>query len=98
MKHRQKELGLLNPVRRAISVTDAPVESSSWAAWMRLWLAAGSRREISVPVDRAAFSVVNDRGERVFDAAGATLYVGFGQPDARTAVLTGKHGVTLSLT
>ena len=38
------------------------------------------------------------RRERVFDAAGATLYVGFGQPDARTAVLTGKHGVTLSLT
>ena len=79
---------------------DSPdeVPNHHLAAFLRVQLAAGSRREISVPVDRAAFSVVNDWGERVFDAAGATLYVGFGQPDARTAVLTGKHGVTLSLT
>lgn len=79
---------------------DSPdeVPNHHLAAFLRVQLAAGSRREISVPVDRAAFSVVNDRGERVFSGTGAKVYVGFGQPDARTAALTGKHGVTLSLT
>ena len=78
---------------------DSPdeVPNHHLAAFQRVKLAAGSRREISIPVDRMAFSVVNDQGERVFSGNGAQVYVGFGQPDARTAALTGQTVCTIDL-
>ena len=45
---------------------------------------------MSIPV--RGFSTVNDLGERVYDGKGACIYAGFGQPDSRTAELTGSEG------
>ena len=67
------------------------------AAFRRVTLAPGAQITVSVPVDAAAFSTVDDTGARVFDGAGAALYVGFGQPDDRTLALTGKPSVELTI-
>ena len=67
------------------------------AAFRRVTLAPGARETVSVPVDAAAFSTVDDTGARVFDGAGAALYVGFGQPDDRTLALTGKPSVEITI-
>lgn len=37
-----------------------------------------------------AFGVIDEQGERYFDGSGATVFVGFGQPDQRTQELTGQ--------
>ena len=67
------------------------------AAFRRVTLAPGAQMTVSVPVDAAAFSTVDDTGARVFDGTGAALYVGFGQPDDRTLALTGKPSVELTI-
>ena len=67
------------------------------AAFRRVTLAPGAQMTVSVPVDAAAFSTVDDTGARVFDGTGAALYVGFGQPDDRTLALTGKPSVEITI-
>ena len=67
------------------------------AAFRRVTLAPGAQETVSVPVDAAAFSTVDDTGARVFDGTGAALYVGFGQPDDRTLALTGKPSVEITI-
>ena len=67
------------------------------AAFRRITLAPGAQMTVSVPVDAAAFSTVDDTGARVFDGTGAALYVGFGQPDDRTLALTGKPSVEITI-
>ena len=67
------------------------------AAFRRVTLAPGAQMTVSVPVDAAAFSTVDDTGARVFDGTGAALYVGFGQPDDRTLALTGKPSVKITI-
>ncbi len=67
------------------------------AAFRRVTLAPGAQETVSVPVDAAVFSTVDDTGARVFDGTGAALYVGFGQPDDRTLALTGKPSVEITI-
>ena len=67
------------------------------AAFRRVTLAPGAQITVSVPVDAAAFSTVDDTGARVFDGTGAALHVGFGQPNDRTLALTGKPSVELTI-
>ncbi len=67
------------------------------AAFQRVTLTPGAQITVSVPVDAAAFSTVDDTGARVFDGTGAALYVGFGQPDDRTLALTGKPSVEITI-
>ena len=67
------------------------------AAFRRVTLTPGAQITVSVPVDAAAFSTVDDTGARVFDGTGAALYVGFGQPDDRTLALTGKPSVEITI-
>ncbi len=55
----------------------------------RVHVPAGESVRVSVPLDRNAFTVVNDDGQRV-DCARATLFVGGSQPDGRSLELTGK--------
>ena len=68
---------------------DAPT-NPVLCGFLRLRLEPGETRLVSVPIDPRAFTVVTPSGERVPGSGRWTLYAGFGQPDARTAELTGR--------
>ena len=57
----------------------------------RVSLQPGETKSVKVPVDRDAFTVVNEEGERLVEGTRFTVSTGFGQPDARTRELTGKE-------
>ena len=52
---------------------------------------------MDIPIEPSAFTVVNAAGERIPGSGAWTLYAGLGQPDARTARLTGKTAVSTSI-
>ena len=68
---------------------DAPT-NPVLCGFLRLRLEPEETRLVSVPIDPRAFTVVTPSGERVPGSGRWTLYAGFGQPDARTAELTGR--------
>lgn len=59
------------------------------AAFQRIGLSAGERKEVEIFVPAVAFTTVDSDGKRVCDGTGACITVGFGQPDERTEELTG---------
>ncbi len=63
----------------------------------RVYLGAGEEKQVTVTIDEKAFHVVNDRGERVPGSGSFRLYAGFGGPDARTAVLTGRNALSVPI-
>ncbi|MGN0278650.1 MAG: glycoside hydrolase family 3 C-terminal domain-containing protein [Lachnospiraceae bacterium] len=73
------------------------VPNYSLCAFNRISLKAGEVRQITLKVDGSAFYAVNDNGEHVFDSRKYELYVGLGQPDARTEALTGKKSVKVDV-
>lgn len=73
------------------------VPNYSLCAFERISLKAGEARQITLKVDGSAFYAVNDNGEHVFDSRKYELYVGLGQPDARTEALTGKKSVKVDV-
>ena len=73
------------------------VPNYSLCAFNRISLKAGEVRQIVLKVDGSAFYSVNDNGEHVFDSRKYELYVGLGQPDARTEALTGKKSVKVDV-
>lgn len=73
------------------------VPNHSLCAFLRVSLAAGETKDIEIKVPGSAFLVVNDEGEFVAGSGSCTLYVGTGQPDARTAALTGKRSVEVPI-
>ena len=60
-------------------------------------LAPGETRTVDIGIDPAALTVVNEKGERIPGSGSWTLFAGTGQPDARTAELTGKKSVAAEL-
>ena len=67
------------------------VPNHSLCAFSRVTLDAGESKSIVIPVSGDAFRAVNDEGEYVTDSGKFELYVGTGQPDARTKELTGRE-------
>ncbi len=67
------------------------VPNPKLAAFQRIHLAPGERKTVTLRVKAKAFSTIDEEGNSVFDGNGAAVYVGFGQPDAQTALLTGKQ-------
>ncbi len=61
------------------------------AAFRRVHLAPGETKTVTLCVDARAFGTIDSDGKTVFDGSGAAVCVGFGQPDERTAELTGKR-------
>lgn len=81
-----------------VQVADADeVPNPKLAAFSRVKLEAGEEKTVTMKVPARAFTVVNENGESVHTGTGADIYVGFGQPDDRTAELTGKKSVKLSI-
>ena len=59
-------------------------------AFHRVFLAGGESEEVNIAIGRDAFTVVNEKGEKLVDGSRFLVSVGLGQPDARTQELTGK--------
>jgi len=78
---------------------DSPdeVKNPKLAGFKRVKLSAGETKDVELSIDKKAFSVVNEKGESVFDGKGAKIYVGLGQPNARTKELTGKESVCVEI-
>lgn len=69
------------------------VPNHSLCAFERVFLKAGERAEMDMTVSGNAFLAVNEEGVFVKGGGSYVLYVGTGQPDRRTAALTGKKCV-----
>lgn len=63
----------------------------------RVELGVGETKTVDIPIEPAAFTVVNAAGERIPGSGTWTLYAGLGQPDPRTARLTGKTAACVSI-
>ena len=63
----------------------------------RVNVPAGGKVSVAVPMDKDAFTVVNDAGQRLVDGKKFAVSVGFGQADARTKALTGKDAVVFTV-
>jgi beta-glucosidase len=66
------------------------------AAFKRVLIPAGGEVSVSMDIKKKQFMVVDDNGNRVSEGK-PVLYVGLGQPDARTKELTGKDSFKLSI-
>lgn len=83
-----------------IKCTDSEweVRNHRLCAFKRVRVLPGCTEEITLPIAKEAFLVVNEDGEFVKDGSDYVLSVGFGQPDARTEELTGEKAVLLKVT
>ena len=63
----------------------------------RVELGVGETKTVDIPIEPSAFTVVNAAGERIPGSGDWTLYAGLGQPDPRTARLTGKTAASVSI-
>ena len=73
------------------------VPNHSLCAFKRIALGAGKSKDITLTVSADAFRAVDDEGRHVQDSTWYMLYVGTGQPDARTYELTGKKCVEVEV-
>ena len=62
----------------------------------RAFVPAKGKAELTLTVRKHAFEVIDERGEAVQEGR-VRLYVGLGQPDARTEQLTGSKGIWLEI-
>ena len=63
----------------------------------RVLLKPGESKRVRVAVNPDAFTAVNEAGERVSAGDRFTLWLGGGQPDARTEALSGERAAVLSI-
>ena len=75
---------------------DAPT-NPILCGFLRVSLEAGETKQVQIPMDPKAFTVVNAAGQRIPGSGSWTLYAGLGQPDKRTAELTGKRDLCVEL-
>lgn len=63
----------------------------------RIHIKAGEGQWISLHISKTAFSTVTEDGERVYDGKKAQIFIGFGQPDERTAELLGVNSLSFEV-
>ncbi|MCD7726418.1 MAG: glycoside hydrolase family 3 C-terminal domain-containing protein [Clostridiales bacterium] len=73
------------------------VPNYSLCAFARIHLEARETKKLSLRVDGGAFYAVNEEGKHIFDSRRYELYVGTGQPDKRTEMLTGHKPVRVDV-
>lgn len=66
-------------------------------AFKRITLEAGEQKTVEITLPDKAFTVVNDKGERVCGSGKWMLYAGFSQPDSRSIELSGTSPVSLEI-
>lgn len=75
---------------------DAP-RNPKLCAFKRIFVKAGETVTTELAIVSHAFTVVDEHGERYIPEGQFQLYVGFGQPDARTEALTGKKSIVITV-
>ena len=65
--------------------------------FLRVRLRPGEERNLQIPIDAAAFTVVNDAGERIPGSGSWILYAGFGGPDPRTEELSSRKALSVAV-
>lgn len=65
--------------------------------FLRVKMEEGQYKQVYIPIDPYALTVVNGEGQRIPGSGTWKLYAGFGQPDSRTEELTGKKAVCVDL-
>ena len=55
-------------------------------------------KEVEICLDKHTFEVVNEDGDAMIDGKEYELFVGFGQPDRKTAELLGMESLRLDIT
>ncbi len=69
----------------------------SLCGFLRVSLEPGESGEVEIDIPGSALTVVDEAGNRFVDGKSFSVYVGFSQPDERSAQLTGQRPVRLSL-
>ena len=62
--------------------------------FQRVRLGEGEEKRLVVPIDKNAFTVVDEKGRRIPGSGSWRLWAGFGAPDKRTEELTGRKAVS----
>ncbi len=75
---------------------DAP-PNPSLCAFGGVFLKAGEKKTLTLPLEERAFTVVDAQGQRVRAGKRYRLFVGASQPDARSVALTGQRPMELEL-
>ena len=70
---------------------------ASLCGFQRIRLEAGEEKEIFIPIGEDAFTVVDEKGERIPGSGSWRLWAGFGAPDARTEELTGRKALSIHI-
>lgn len=65
------------------------VDNYSLSAFKRVSLNKGQSKVVKMTINKRAFEVVNDEGERILDSKKFKIFVGISQPDNRSVQLTG---------
>ena len=73
------------------------VRNPRLAAFTRISLQQGELKEVEICIPQKAFTAVDENGESHREGTGARVYIGTGQPDARTAKLLGVEAKELQL-
>ena len=66
-------------------------------AFKKELFAPGESRQLEIPIPNEAFTVVDDKGERMSGGTEFELFVGTGQPDSRTEELSGCKSVIVKV-
>lgn len=64
-------------------------------AFRRVFLKAGERQTVTIPLASEVFTVVDEGGHRVVDGKQFLFYVGTSQPDAKSAELMGVKPISI---
>ncbi|MDE6420563.1 MAG: glycoside hydrolase family 3 C-terminal domain-containing protein [Lachnospiraceae bacterium] len=70
-----------------VEESENEVRNHRLCAFRRISLKPGEQKRVALEIRAQAFATVNEHGEYHADGEGAKMFVGFGQPDARTAEL-----------
>ena len=81
---------------RSVESSCAPLHPAL-AAFARVTVQPGETLEKTLVLDKRAFTVVNERGERQTAAGAFEVYAGFSQPDERSRELMGCEPLRIVL-
>ena len=78
---------------------ESPYEVTNYrlCGFQRVSLKAGESRTVSLPLDKNAFTLVNDAGERVPGSGKYRLWAGISQPDELSESLSGTPALSLQI-